>query len=179
MNSFRVERFSRGKLWVTGFYVGLILFVAVMLIQVMLDGTVSSQEIKQKVKKFKKLNVKSSVGVFRNIENAWKSQDAGAISRYAGSGRVYIDVRMLNKQGGYFSRPQVFFLFKRMFKTTKLLRFSFQRFSEPGSGGLRAYGIANRVVKDLRTGKIIRDKIYITLKWNGKSWVLTEIKSMR
>ena len=179
MNSFRVERFSRGKLWGTGLYVGLILFVAVMLIQVMLDGTVSSQEIKQKVKGFKKLNIKSSVSVFRDIENAWRKKDANKISSYAGSGRVYIDVQMLNKRGGYFSRPQVFFLFKRMFGSTKLLRFSFQRFSKPGSEGTRAYGIANRVVKDLKTGRIIKDKIYITLKWNGRGWVLSEIKSIR
>jgi len=180
MSSFRLKRLSERKYWSKGLYVSLVLFVVNMAILVMLDGIVFSQEVEIKVKKFKKkVNIKSSVGVFRSIEKAWKEQDAGEISRYAGSGRVYIDVQMLNKQGGYFSRPQVFFLFKRMFGSTKLLRFSFQRFSKPGSEGTRAYGIANRVVKDLKTGRIIKDKIYITLKWNGRGWVLSEIKSIR
>ena len=141
-----------------------------------LAGDVSSQELKRKIKK---VVMENPEGVFRDIEKAWRGRNAELISRYAGSGRVYIDVQMLNRKGGYFSRPQVFFLFKRMFKNTKLLRFTFQRISKPASEGTRAYGIALRVLKDLRTGKIIRDKVYVTLKWNGNNWVLSEIKSMR
>jgi len=137
---------------------------------------VEQREIKQKAVKEKAIDPGS---VFRAIERAWKRGDAAEMSRHVGTGRVYLDIYGANRKGGYFSKPQVYFLFKRHFSTTRQLKFSFLRLSKPKLRSSKAFGIARRVFRDVRSGRVINDKVYVTLRREGKKWVLSEVKSMK
>jgi hypothetical protein len=136
----------------------------------------------QKVKKERMTNPASAVTaetipIFRGIERAWRSEDAAALSEFAGEQRVYLSVRGLGEEGGYYSKAQVFYLLKRMFKTTKLRRFEFVKFHNSGSKTRKVYGTAYRSFESTSGGRLFEDKVYVTLKLEGERWVVSEIKS--
>ena len=120
---------------------------------------------------------KETVPMFRGIEAAWRRGDAAALSGFVGERRVHLSVRGLGEEGGYFSKPQVFYLFKRMFKATKLKRFEFVKFHNSGSKARKVYGTAYRSFESTSSGRLFQDKVYVTLKLEGERWVVSEIKS--
>lgn len=122
---------------------------------------------------------REAMAVFRGIEKAWLKEDAAAISKYAGGSKVFIDVRGIRRRGGYYSKSQVFYLMKKLFASTRQVRFSFVRYSSTKGKSTRAFGIARRIFKDSHKGAIVQDKVYVTLKREGRRWVLAEIKSTR
>lgn len=115
--------------------------------------------------------------IFRTIEEAWRSGDPETISQFVGEQRVYISLRGFGEEGGYYSKPQVFYLFKRMFQRTKLKRFEFVKFYNSGSKARKVYGTAYRSFESTSSGKLFQDKVYVTLKLEGERWVVSEIKS--
>jgi hypothetical protein len=120
---------------------------------------------------------KETAPIFKGIERAWRSGDAGALSGFVGEQRVYLRVRGLGEEGGHFSKPQLYYLFKRMFKTTKLKRFEFVKFHNSGSKARKVYGTAYRSFENTSSGRLFQDKVYVTLKLEGERWVVSEIKS--
>jgi len=62
------------------------------------------------------VKVQDPLKVFKGIEKAWQKENADGIALYAGGGRVFLDVRGIGKKGGYYSRAQVKYLFRDMFK---------------------------------------------------------------
>ena len=120
---------------------------------------------------------KETIPIFRGIEKAWRGGNAGKLAEFVGEQRVHLMVRGLGEEGGYFSKPQVFYLFKRMFKTTKLKRFEFVKFHNSGSKARKVYGTAYRSFESTSSGRLFRDKVYVTLKLEGERWVVSEIKS--
>jgi len=157
------------------------LLVALVVSSVFLPAGISAQDLKQG--EIKQRTVKEKAPdpsrVFRGIESAWKNGDASALIRFVGSGRVYLDLQGASKKGGYFSKSQIYFLFKRHFSATRQLKFAFMRLSKPKVRGNKAFGIARRVYRDARNGRVVNDKVYVTLRREGRSWVLSEVKSMR
>ena len=117
--------------------------------------------------------------VFHGLERAWKGGDAEAVASFAGEGRIYLDVRGMGKKGGFFSRSQVYYLFRNMFKDENQLKFEFVRFHNIDKPDRRVYGIAYRSWKNVRTGKVFQDKVYVTLGREGSGWVVAEIKTTR
>ena len=115
--------------------------------------------------------------IFKGIERAWRNGDAGALAEYVGDQRVYLRVRGLGEEGGHYSKPQLYYLFKRMFKTTKLKRFEFVKFHNSGSKARKVYGTAYRSFENTSSGRLFQDKVYVTLKLEGERWVVSEIKS--
>jgi len=116
---------------------------------------------------------------FRGIENAWQREDANRLASFVGKGRVYLDVKGVGKKGGYYSKSQVKYLFKDMFKNDDQLKFEFVKFNDLEKPDRKVYGIAYRSCKNNRSGKVFRDKVYITLGREGPAWVLAEIKTVR
>ncbi|HEY5133819.1 MAG TPA: hypothetical protein VII85_09060, partial [Candidatus Krumholzibacteriaceae bacterium] len=53
--------------------------------------------------------------VFKSIERAWQAGNAQALASLATESRVFVEIRGNEQRGGYFTRPQVFYLFKDMF----------------------------------------------------------------
>ncbi|HER44366.1 MAG TPA: DUF4783 domain-containing protein [Candidatus Eisenbacteria bacterium] len=115
--------------------------------------------------------------VFRGIEAAWRAGDARKLAAYAGDSKVLLNVRGLGEKGGYYSRSQVFYLFKGMFESTRHKKFDFVGFHEVGEKSSRIYGIARRNYEIVSNGRLFQDKIYVTLKQEGKRWVVSEMKS--
>lgn len=117
--------------------------------------------------------------LFKGIERAWGAGDAQKLASYAGESKVFLSVGGLGEKGGYFSRSQVFYLFKGMFKSTKHKRFEFVSYHEVSEKGNKIYGIARRDYQNVSNGRLFQDKIYVTLKQEGKRWVVSEMKSAR
>ena len=135
----------------------------------------------QKEKQVRELpsEVKSPQSVFRRLERAWKNADAKSISSMVGKKKAFIHIRGAGDSGGFYSRSQVFYLFKRMFKEYRQLKFEFVKFHNLERPDRRVYAIAYRSCRIMRSDKVFQDKVYITLGREGRDWVVTEIKTTR
>jgi len=154
-----------------------ILIILLATIVVLSPGAHSGQDRRRKPKTPVNAVPKDPMVVFRGIESAWRSGDAQKLAAYAGDSKVLLNVRGLGEKGGYYSRSQVFYLFKGMFKSTKHKKFNFVKFHDVGAGSSKIYGIAQRNYENMNNGRLFQDKIYVTLKLEGKRWVVSEMKS--
>jgi hypothetical protein len=152
----------------------ILLLAALLLIG---DGAYAGQDRRRKPKEPVATISMDPLDVFRGIETAWRTGDAQKLAAYAGDSKVMLNVRGLGEKGGYYSRSQVFYLFKGMFKSTKHKKFSFVSFHDVGEKSTKIYGIARRNYEVVSTGRLFQDKIYVTLKLEGNRWVVSEMKS--
>lgn len=125
------------------------------------------------------VKVQDPLKVFKGIEKAWQKENADGIASYAGGGRVFLDVRGIGQKGGYYSRSQVKYLFKDMFKADDQLKFEFVKFHNLEEPDRKVYGIAYRSCKNIRSGKVFQDKVYVTLGRDGPAWVVADIRTTR
>jgi hypothetical protein len=143
----------------------------------------NKKEIKRSDREIKKneheIKMQDPRLVFAGIESAWQSEDANRLAGFVGKGRVYLNIRGVIDKGGYYSRSQVKYLFKDMFKADDQLRFEFVKFNDLDKPDRKVYGIAYRSCKNNRSGKVFQDKVYVTLGREGPAWVLAEIKTTR
>lgn len=138
-----------------------------------------SQENREIEEVERRVKMEDPLKVFKGIERAWKKENADGLASFAGRGRVYLDVRGIGKKGGYYSKSQVKYLFKDMFKADDQLKFEFVKFHNLEKPDRKVYGIAYRSCKNNRSGKVFQDKVYVTLGREGPAWVLAEIKTTR
>lgn len=117
--------------------------------------------------------------VFKGLERAWGRGDAEKISRLIGGNKIFLDVRGIGRKGGYFSRSQARFLFKRMFETATPRKFKFTKYHNLDKPGRRVHGVARRSYKNVRNGRLFQDTVYVTLCREGRGWVVSEIKTTR
>ena len=117
--------------------------------------------------------------VFAAIERAWKAGNAQAIAGQAGSKKVHINMTEMGEGGGLYSKSQVYYLLKKMFKEKRQLKFEFVKYHNLEKPGRRVYAIAYRSYKNNRSNRVYQDKVYITLGKEGRNWVLVEIKTAR
>ena len=159
--------------------------VAVLLAVSPVVSPVMAQKQKQipdepkKTEEKKEVRVQDPLRVFKGIERAWQGENADAIAAYVGEDRVRLDVRGLGKKGGYYSKSQVKYLFRDMFKADDQLKFEFVKFHNLEEPDRKVYGIAYRSCKNHRSGKVFQDKVYVTLGREGPGWVVAEIKTTR
>lgn len=146
-------------------------------IVVLSPGAHSMQDRRKKPKTPVNAVPKEPMVVFKGIESAWRSGNAQRLASYAGNSKVLLNVRGLGEKGGYYSRSQVFYLFKDMFKSTRHKKFNFVKYHDVGKRSSKIYGIAHRNYEVVSNGRLFQDKIYVTLKLEGKRWVVSEMKS--
>jgi len=115
--------------------------------------------------------------VFKNIEQAWQSGDAQRLAGLASESRVFMEIRGVERRGGYFTKPQIFYIFKDIFASTKQTSFTFVKYHNLEKQDRRIYGMALRRYKNNRSGGLYQDKVYVTLVKEGTRWVMAEIKS--
>lgn len=115
--------------------------------------------------------------VFKSIERAWQAGNAQALANLATESRVFVEIRGIEQRGGYFTRPQVFYLFKDMFASTSQANFTFVRYQNLGKQDAKIYGMALRSYKNNRSGGLYKDKVFVTLIREGSRWAVAEIKS--
>jgi hypothetical protein len=115
--------------------------------------------------------------VFRNIEKAWQAGNAQALSCLLSESRIFMEIRGVDRRGGYFTKPQVLYIFKDLFVTTKQIAFTFVKFHNLEKQDSRIYGMALRSYKINKSGGLYKDKVYVTLVKEGSRWAVAEIKS--
>ncbi len=115
--------------------------------------------------------------VFRKIEKAWRAGDAPALAGLLSESRVFMEIRGIDKRGGYFTKPQMLYIFKDLFVTTKQTAFTFVKFHNLEKQDSRIYGMALRSYRMNKSGGLYKDKVYVTLVKEGSRWAVAEIKS--
>ena len=115
--------------------------------------------------------------VFRNIEKAWQAGNAQALAGLLSESRIFMEIRGIDRRGGYFTKPQVLYIFKDLFVTTKQTAFTFVKFHNLEKQDSRIYGMAMRSYKINKNGGLYKDKVYVTLVKEGSRWAVAEIKS--
>jgi hypothetical protein len=88
-----------------------------------------------------------------------------------------MEIRGIDRRGGYFTKPQVLYIFKDLFVNTKQTAFMFVKFHNLERQDSRIYGLALRSYKINRSGGLYKDKVYVTLVKEGSRWAVAEIKS--
>ena len=156
-----------------------IVWIALLVVTFVYADAVGQRVIKKGGKQRSTVLKESPLATFKGIEKAWEKEDARALARYAGEGKVFVNVMGIGQRGGYFSRPQVHYLFKRMFKNYTHTKFKFVKYHNLDKPDGRVYGIAHRSYRNNRNGKVYQDKVYVTLSSSGKIWVVDEIKTTR
>lgn len=115
--------------------------------------------------------------VFRNIEKAWQAGNAQALSELLSESRVFMEIRGIDRRGGYFTKPQMLYIFKDLFVNTTQTTFTFVKYHNLEKQDARVYGMATRSYKINQGGGLYKDKVYVTLVREGSRWAVAEIKS--
>jgi hypothetical protein len=119
------------------------------------------------------------IGVFADIEEAWKKENVEKILRHYGKGKVAIAIQGSGPTGGAFSKNQSHYLFKDLFKYTITTRFEFVQYRNVSDDREKVYAVAERTYKRNDDGRLFQDKIYVSLQVEDDLWVISEIKSVR
>ncbi len=115
--------------------------------------------------------------VFRNFEKAWREGDAQALSSLASDSPILVEIRGIERRGGYFTKAQLLYIMKDLFGSTSQLGFEFVRYHNIEKQDRRIYGIAQRSYRSRQNGGLYKDKVYVTLVREGSRWAVAEIKS--
>jgi hypothetical protein len=121
--------------------------------------------------------VDDPVNTFMQIQSAWQKSNAQAIAALAGESPIFVEIRGIDRRGGYFTKPQLFYIFKQMFENTTQLGFEFIKYRNLEKPDRRVYGVAHRKYRSVRRGGIFEDTVYITLVKEESRWAVAEIKS--
>ena len=144
---------------------------------------VSAQESKGSVDPGRQASQKPDtlgpMGVFADIETAWKKEKVDQILRHFGKGKVAIAIDGTGPVGGAFSKDQSHYLFKDLFKYTITTRFEFVQYRNVSDDPDQVYAVAERAYKRNDDGRLFEDKIYVSLHLEDDTWVIAEIKSVR
>ncbi|UCH85232.1 MAG: DUF4783 domain-containing protein [Candidatus Latescibacterota bacterium] len=119
------------------------------------------------------------IGVFADIEVAWRKENVEKILRHYGKGKVGIAIEGSGPTGGTFSRNQSYYLLKDLFKYTITEKFEFVQYRNISEDEDKVYAVAEREYKRNDDGRLFKDKIYVSLHLESDRWVIDEIKSIR
>jgi len=119
------------------------------------------------------------IGVFADIEVAWRKENVQKILRHYGKSKVGISIEGSGPTGGTFSRNQSYYLLKDLFKYTITEKFEFVHYRNISEDEDKVYAVAEREYKRNDDGRLFKDKIYVSLHLEADRWVIDEIKSIR
>lgn len=153
------------------------LTIAILAVLLFAGASISAQELRKREAVPVADIDEEPLIVFRNIERAWQSGDAQALAGFLSESRVFMEIRGIDRRGGYFSKPQVLYIFKDLFVATKQTAFTFVKFHNLEKQDSRIYGMALRSYKINQSGGLYKDKVYVTLVKEGSRWAVAEIKS--
>jgi hypothetical protein len=151
--------------------------IALLAVLLVAGASISAQEVRKSEVVPDNEIAEEPLVVFRNIEKAWQAGNAQALSGLLSESRIFMEIRGIDRRSGYFTKPQVLYIFKDLFVTTKQTAFTFVRFSNLEKQDSRIYGMALRSYKINKSGGFYKDKVYVTLVKEGSRWAVAEIKS--
>jgi len=121
--------------------------------------------------------------VFDDIEQGWMSRNVDVILQHFGSQKVAISIEGNGPSGGSFSKSQSYYLLKDLFRFTSTKKFVFVQFRQNNEDRTESYAIAERHYRRTDDGRLIKDKVYVSLhlerEGDRERWVVDEIKSIR
>jgi hypothetical protein len=151
--------------------------IALLAVLLVVGASISAQEVR-KSEVVPDIEIdEEPIMVFRNIEKAWQAGNAQALAGLLSESRIFMEIRGIDRRGGYFTKPQVLYIFKDLFVTTKQIAFTFVKFHNLEKQDSRIYGMALRSYKINKSGGLYKDKVYVTLVKEGSRWAVAEIKS--
>lgn len=115
--------------------------------------------------------------VFRSFEKAWREGNAQALSTLASDSPILVEIRGIERRGGFFTKAQLLYVMKDLFGGTSQLSFEFVKYHNIERQDRRVYGIAQRSYRVKQNGGLYKDKVYVTLVREGARWAVAEIKS--
>lgn len=116
--------------------------------------------------------------VFEAIETAWSEGNAQALAQHLGHHAVSISLAESGPTGR-FSHDQATFILERLFAATRTHTFRFTGVRDPGKDGQVAVGLAERSARDRGEGRIVQDRVLVTLVPEDGRWVVSEIQALR
>jgi hypothetical protein len=152
-------------------------FVALLAVLLISGASASAQELRRREIVQEPDIDAEPLAVFRKIEIAWRSGNAQALAGLLSESRVLMEIRGIDRRGGYFTKPQVLYLFKDLFVSTKQIGFTFVKFHSLEKQDSRIYGMALRSYRINQSGGLYKDRVYVTLVKEGSRWAVAEIKS--
>jgi hypothetical protein len=151
--------------------------IALLAVLLIAGAPVSAQELQKREVVPQVEMDEAPLIVFRSIERAWQAGNAQALAGLLSEASIFMEIRGIDRRGGYFTKPQVLYIFKDLFLTTKQTAFTFVRFHNLEKQDSRIYGMALRSYKINQSGGLYKDKVYVTLVKEGSRWAVAEIKS--
>lgn len=152
--------------------------LAMLLVLVTLFVPLEGEAQKEKKKfELKKRQPDIPLSVFSNIEKAWREGDSEKLVNLASGRKVYLYIKESGYKEGYYSPSQARYIFRRIFKQNRQLKFRFVKYYNLEEPRRRIYGVVQRSYENIRSGKLFRDKLYVALKKEGDRWVIARIKS--
>jgi hypothetical protein len=151
--------------------------VAVAIFAAILHGAASAQEKAQEIGVPETDASDEPILVFKGFEKAWRDGNAQALSALASDSPILIEIRGIERRGGYFTKAQLLYIMKDLFGGTNQLSFQFVKYHNIEKQDRRIYGIAQRSYRVKQNGGLFKDKVYVTLVREGSRWAVAEIKS--
>ena len=121
--------------------------------------------------------------VFADIEGAWRRGDVRGILKHVG--RTRVTVALDDSPGSRaFSRSQLVYRLRDLFRTTRTLDFEFVRYRLAGRGARSCFAVARRRYRRADDGRERRDRVFVSLRRErgdrgADRWVIDEIQSLR
>ncbi len=151
------------------------IFMLFVLVSVLVPIRGGTQE---KIKKMEpKKETMMPLSIFRDIEKAWHNESPDEILNLLSKGKVYLYIKESGYREGYYSHSQTRYIFRSIFEQNRQLKFRFVKYYNLEQPSRRVYGVAQRSYKNISSGRLFRDKLYVALKREGDRWVIARIKS--
>ena len=151
--------------------------VALAVFAASLNGSPAAQEKSRVISVPEVETAGEPILVFKSFEKAWRDGDAQALSALASDSPVLVEIRGIERRGGYFTKSQVLYIMKDLFGGTSQLSFEFVKYHNIEKQDRRVYGIAQRSYRVKQNGGLFKDKVYVTLVRERSRWAVAEIKS--
>jgi len=115
------------------------------------------------------------VELYRALAESWEGEDARAIARLAGGGRVHVVLQRASI-GERLAASQLQYLFEEVFDSTEelLLRFPVRSTYDPSTG--TAYAVGERTFRERPGIDPVVDRVFVAARMERGSWVLTELR---
>lgn len=117
--------------------------------------------------------------VFQSIQSAWGQGNARGVQRHFGARKVSISLPETDRAGGRFSSNQAYLILKAHFAATRVVQFQFTDIRDPREPQRLAAALALRRYRQRGDGRLIEDRVLVSLAAEGERWVVSEIKALR
>lgn len=113
----------------------------------------------------------------RSIEGLFRNYEVELLRNFVSAGdRVSFSLPRIVPREGFFSREQLYFVFKDLFRNYTTLNFDFSKERSVSGGGSPVYLFASWVLQEKGSLRTSRGTLFFSLEKKGARWWLTILK---